>query len=290
MHIEVAQALSLQLGRNIKTDDSDISRCYCSTVILASMSSNDVIPSTPTITRPVLTISPPLPEQLRTTSINAGIDWPKDSGIYAICVDLFSLWAKVMSLYDGVRNGQATTFWSAQSPYHELRVASFEFESRMSSNHRLRESGFACRTASDIDKAVCYWRLWFTLQVLFHAIQLAINHPFIHIINQQRLRSFQPPSFQQQTIDQTLLHAKWIVRLHRMRTEKELEIDDPFIAHLSAITASAYLFFLESKDLKVRSDAMDGFQDCHALVARHAQRWGHVKRTVCRTVIWDDGC
>ena len=261
----------------------DISRCWCSAVILASMFGKEPqpFPSSSAVGRPDQTISPSLPKPPRISAPIIAIDWPQDTGIYAICIDLFELWARAMSLSHSIRNGQATSFWSAQSPYHEVRTALFEFETRMSPNHRLREAGFALCSPAEIDKDVCYWKLWFTSQVLFHAIHLVINHPFIQIVNQQRLRTFQPPSFRQQTVDQTLLHAKWIVRLHQMRIEKCLELDDPFIAHLSAVVATAYVFFLDSKDPKVKLDAVKGFGDCQTLVARYAQRWDHLRHTVC---------
>ena len=290
MHIGMAQALSLQLARSSRRSNLDISRCRCSAMILASMFSKWTLPPSSAVERPDKAISPSLPKSPPIAIPSIAYDWPQDTGIYAICVDLFELWAKAMSLSESVQRGHAVSFWSAQSSYHEVRTAIFDFETRMSSNHRLREAGFAFCSPADVGKDVYYWRLWFTSQVLFHAIQVVINHPFIQVVNQRRLRSFQPPSFRQQTVDQMLLHAKWVVRLHQMRIDNGLEIDDPFIAHLSAVVATAYVFFLDSKDLKVRLDAVKGFGDCQTLVARYAQRWDHLQPTVCPTFTQKTRC
>lgn len=291
VHIGIARALSIHLANSSPGLMAlDISRCCCNVMILDCMFSLDpVLPLLPCFAtqKPAQTISPclPRPPRSRSTILHVAPTFtaPQDTGIFCICVELYEVWAKAMSLAESVRKGQTVSFWSIQSPYHEARTAIFNFESRMNSHHRLREVGFAIRSPAEIAEAPQYWRMWFTSQVLFHSIQLLINHPLIHIINGRRLQTFQPPSFQQQTIDQTLLHAKWVVRLHQMRAEKGLEVDDPFVAHLSAVVATAYLFFLDCKDPKVRTEARKGFDDCCTTLAQFARQWELLQRSVCHT-------
>ncbi|KAF2720169.1 hypothetical protein K431DRAFT_286016 [Polychaeton citri CBS 116435] len=289
LHIGVAQMLSMQLLKSSQSRGPkplDVQRCWFSAMILACMYRKEPLPgySLPDLTQyPDIAISPPHPRLRGPNGIDAPgsahNNWPHDMGVYAVCIDLYALWAKAMAFSESVRKGQTSNFWCAQSLYHEIRTAIFEFETCMSSNHRLRESGFATYPPEKVRKSEHYWRLWFISQVLFHAVQVMINHPLIHIINGNRLHKFQPPSFQQQTIDQLLLHAKWTVRLDQMRVAKGLRLDDPFIIYLFAMVATAYAFFLDSKDPNVKRDAKNGFEHCQKLVALHAQSFNHLKRT-----------
>lgn len=292
VHAALARTLATQLVKTTqfeRTAALDIFRCFASVTILDCMYGQEpILPPLSTFTsqRPHEALGPPLPTPPRVPAArDSSIIMPEDEGIYGICIDLYEVWSKATSFVESVRQGAATNFWTPQSPYNLVRTALLEFETRMSSNHRLRDIGFVRYTPDEIAQAPMYWRLWFTSQVLFHAIQLIINHPFVHMINGKRLRKFQPPSFQQQTIDQTLLHAKWIVRLHQMRKDKGLEVDDPFIAHLSAVAATTYVFFLDSPDPKVNLDARRGLEDCRATVAQLARKWKHLERMV-RHPVW----
>ncbi|KAK4506255.1 hypothetical protein PRZ48_004220 [Zasmidium cellare] len=109
-----------------------------------------------------------------------------------------------------------------------------------------------------------------------------MHHPLVHTSQAIPSGLQTPPSFRQHAIDQTLLHAKWVVRLVGRCKEKQLELNDPFLAHLVAVTASALIFFAHASSERIRGEATRGFDRCVEFVESFSHRFTHIRHMESR--------
>jgi hypothetical protein len=118
------------------------------------------------------------------------------------------------------------------------------------------------------------------MQILYHAIQALINHPFLHIVRGRGDQARRPPSFLQHTVDQALLHSSWIAKIISLCEKKNFRLNDPFLAHLASVGATALMFFLDSGDAQLVAQADFGFKTCYRFVQRLSTTWPHLQNTV----------
>ena len=90
---------------------------------------------------------------------------------------------------------------------------------------------------------------------------------------------FRPPSFLQHTVDQMLLHSSWVVNFISLCDEKDFAVNDPFMAHLASITATAFVFLFNAKDLDLAEKARQSFDRCYSFVKNSSSTWNHLTNT-----------
>lgn len=195
-------------------------------------------------------------------------------------LQLLDVWAQAMDFARSLRNGDHKKVWAANGPYQQVMSEVYEVESRSSETFRLRNAKPAERSTSQLNAERYYWAKWFFMQILYHAIQAMINHPFLHIVRETEEQPKQPPSFLQHTVDQTLLHSSWIAKFIGLCDEKGFELHDPFIAHLASVAATVFMFFLDSSDHQLASQSIHGFNTCYCFVKKASGRWPHLQNTV----------
>lgn len=118
------------------------------------------------------------------------------------------------------------------------------------------------------------------IQILYHVIQALINHPLLHIVRKRGDRAKRPPSFLQHTVDQTLLHSSWIAKIIRPCEDEGFGLNDPFVTHLTSVAAATLMFFLDSSDDQLASQATFGFNTCYAFVKKLSKQWPHLRNTI----------
>lgn len=202
----------------------------------------------------------------------------EDLGVTAYCLQLYSIWTKAISFLKDARDGSTDAAWTHTSKYHEINASLYEFETKMAQTHRYQKTRFDDRPREQLQQQREYWSSWLTMQLLFHAIQGLINHPFIHVAG--RHNTFQPPSFVQNTVDQAILHAGWILKIIDACDEQDFGINDPFIGHLVAMTATIFLFLLNAKDTDLVSQASAGYHHCFSFVLELSKKWKHLRHSV----------
>lgn len=201
-------------------------------------------------------------------------------GIEAFVLLLLNVWAQAMDFARTVQSGDCKCPWSANSPYQKVISEIYDIEIRACDTFRLRHAKPSERSIAQLNFERQFWAKWFLMQILYHAIQVLINHPFLHIVRSPGDHTKRPPSFLQHTVDQTLLHASWIAKFIGLCEEKEFELKDPFISHLGAVAATALMFFIDSNDEQLASQATFGFDTCYAFVQKASMWWPHLRNTV----------
>ncbi|KAL2430772.1 hypothetical protein ABEF95_013288 [Exophiala dermatitidis] len=199
----------------------------------------------------------------------------KDLGINAYWLDKISLWGDVAVYLHEVHAGKVETPWSTQSTYARLMMKMHECEAKLPQQHLLRNVSLSRRSHSEIAAQEEYWRPWAAMEIISHAVPAILNHPFLHIV---AMRSNQgvPQSrlFLQQTVDQALFHAGWVIRL--VRICEGLEQHDPLTGHLVAATATIPLFFQFARDQKVAQRAKQDLAKCDDYLSRMSREWPHI--------------
>lgn len=230
-----------------------------------------------------------IPEGLLHPSVPAPVDGSQaraksrdrpEMGIYWEIRVLLTVWSMTNTFFQDVRAGKVQDLWVRDSPYHRVQQALLNFEAGHSPCHRLENCKFESREPEDIKKDRMYWLAWLTQQVLYHTSSLLIHHPLVHTSAVSKPDIQVPPSFRQNAIDQTLLHAKWVVRLMRKALEKGLEPNDPFLAHLVGVSASALIFFMHASNERIRGEANRGFEKCLGYISSFSKRWAHIRHLV----------
>ncbi|PYH49448.1 uncharacterized protein BP01DRAFT_379016 [Aspergillus saccharolyticus JOP 1030-1] len=201
-----------------------------------------------------------------------------DLGIQAYCLQVTGLWYEVLGyLRERLVNATDDDPWIASSRYHTLVAHYYEFETGISQRHRYRNLGFHTITASELLQHKEYWTAWLYLQVTFHAGQALLHHPLFHITHNRRASSkLPPPSFLQQTIDQSLLHAGWPTRLVRTWGKHGIEVNDPFLGQLVATAASIHWIFQFASERTIADRARADFEQCRRFLTDLMARWPHV--------------
>lgn len=203
-----------------------------------------------------------------------------DLGVTAYYLQLLSIWGTTVKYMQEIKDGQSEDPWTLSSRYNHIVSRLFDFETRFAQIHRFQQVRIQEHTIEWLEARRDYYSSWLSGQFLFHAIQGLINHPFIHIASKLRRQNFQPPSFQQNTVDQAVLHSSWILKCIEVCGETGFQIHDPFIAHLAAIIATVYLFLLNAKDDDLATQSRLGFEKCYKYVQSMSNDWPHLRHTV----------
>jgi len=201
-------------------------------------------------------------------------------GIDACCIRLLSVWGHAMDFLRDVKDGKGLAIWSENGPYQKILAQLYTFEKNIGQAHRIQNTRPAEHSPAELESYRGYWAPWMTMQFLYHAVQVLINHPFLHLTKRRQDCGFQPPSFLQHTVDQMILHSSWVISFIKLCDEKNFRINDPFVAHLVSITATGYLFSSNASDADLAQRSHDGFDLCYGFVKQSSIVWTHLKNTV----------
>lgn len=248
-----------------------LDRMYCSTLTIpVALSTEELLPDYPTSA----TGSTSAVQLLSQTSTI------RDLGVHAYSLQLFSIWGAAMSYIRCVKDGEAEDAWSPQSQYYEVSTRLFTFETKFAQIHRFQQNRFQDLDLEALEQRREYWVRWLLMQFLFHAIQGLINHPFLQIASRSKRQGFQPPSFLQNSVDQAVLHSSWILKLIEVCEKRGFRVNDPFVGHLAAVTATIYLFLLTAKDPDLAAQAKLGFDGSYSYIQSLSNDWPHLQHTV----------
>lgn len=248
-----------------------LDRIYGSTLTVPpALSTEEVLPD-----YPISANSPnPLPDQV------AQVLPIKDIGVMAYQMILLSTWGQVMKFVQSIKDGVVDDAWTTNSQYRKVMSQIFDFETKYAQIHRFQQTRFQERDVGTLDEQRSYWAPWLSGQFLFHALQGLLNHPFLHIASRSKLQVFPPPAFLQNCVDQAVLHTAWVIKCIETCDETGFIVNDPFVAHLIAVTATVYLFLLNAKDDDTALQARLGFDKCYDFIKRMSDTWKHLRYTV----------
>ncbi|KAF5686748.1 C6 transcription factor [Fusarium denticulatum] len=220
--------------------------------------------------------SPPLTEPRRPSPQVSS----RDVSITSSCIRLISTWGRLSTYLHRLRQADIEKPWLPESTHAKLSLELLEFESQYSKRHLLKNVGFSTRTEQEISGQREYWNPWMITQIIWHAAQAILNHPFLHLIV-LRSQDEIPQSclFLQQRVEMAMYHAGWLFRIIRM-SNGAMEIVDPMIGAAVAATATVQWLFQFSKETKVARRAQQDLVWCDALLSKMATMWPHLAHSL----------
>jgi hypothetical protein len=223
----------------------------------------------------------PTPRSHSTESDPTLLAHETDDGIGSYCLELLSIWARVMSYLRGIKQGQREEAWSPNSTYQQIKSLMFRFETVFPEAHRFHHARFHERPLEDLARDRDYWAPWIFAHMMYHCIHCTLNHPLLHLAEVHRRQKLRSPSFLQHATDQAILHSAWILRiLDMLMVLKKFPIHDPFIAHLATITATVLFFLRFSKDEVLAATAAKDFEICRQFLDNMTKEHVHLQFTV----------
>ncbi|EXA29326.1 hypothetical protein FOVG_19172 [Fusarium oxysporum f. sp. pisi HDV247] len=262
--------------------DECVSRAFWSICIFESLFSSSVPglldarppPYPDTEVQPPPPAPPVVPDRLPTLESN------QDIGITASCIRIVSTWGKLGSYLHRLRQAEVEKPWLPSSTHTKLSLELLEFESQYNRKHLLNNVGLATRTALEVSQQRDYWNPWMTTQIVWHAAQAILNHPFLHLVV-LRSQDEIPQSclFLQQKVEMALYHAGWLFRIIRMSTGI-MSIFDPMIGVAVAATATVQWLFQFSVDTRVARRAQDDLCWCDEFLSHMALTWPHFSHSL----------
>ncbi|KAJ4168228.1 hypothetical protein BFJ70_g16478 [Fusarium oxysporum] len=265
-------------GRSPSQGDDGISRAYWSILVFESL----FFPCVPVLLDvkpppcPDTEVQPPPPTPTAEPDRFPIRVFDQDVGITASCIRIISTWGKLGSYLHRLRQAEAEKPWLPTSTHTKLSLELLEFESQYNRKHLLNNVGFATRTALEVSQQRDYWNPWMTTQIVWHAAQAILNHPFLHLVV-LRSQDEIPQSclFLQQKVEMALYHAGWLFRIVRM-TSGIMSIVDPMLGVAVAATATVQWLFQFSKDTRVARRAQDDLSWCDEFLSHMALTWPHL--------------
>ena len=204
----------------------------------------------------------------------------KDIGINGYSLRIISIWGKIRLYLHRLAQGEIEKPWLADSNHTRLGIELIEFEAQHSKNHLIRNVAFPNRTAAEVNQHSEYWHPWMMTEILWHASQAILNHPFLHLVV-LRSQKDTPQScvFLQQKIDMALYHVSWLFRILQF-SEGLMEISNPIIGDAIAASATVLWPFQFTKDAKVAQRARDNLDMCERFLGTLAYLWPHISHKV----------
>ncbi|WKT53899.1 Zn(2)-C6 fungal-type DNA-binding domain [Fusarium oxysporum f. sp. vasinfectum] len=269
-------------GRQISVQDES-SRCYWSVFILerifGASESNlvdletapEYVPSCPT--------PPPYYHDDRGLDQEDSREVPKYVGINAHYIGILMIWVKVASYLHRIRSGRLEIPWSADSTYAKLNIEILDYDAQLQPAHRLKNRGLPERLRAELAEEQEYWHPWLMMQIVSHACLALINHPFLHLgIMPARGGRQQSGAFLQQTVDHSVFHSGWVLRILSTFETLPFQLNDPSVGHLVAAIATIPWIFQFARDSRVSTRAREDVAKCVALLERISLSWPHLSR------------
>lgn len=206
----------------------------------------------------------------------------KDIGVNEYCLRMISTWGRTRSYLHRLRQGHVEKPWLSDSTHTKLSIELIEFEAQLCGQHLLINVAFPKRTAEEISQHREYWNPWITTQIVWHATQAILNHPFLHhVVLRSQVGNPQSCLFLQQKLDLALYHAGWVFRLLQT-SENLLDIVNPLIGDVVAATATIAWVYQFTRDSKVALRARNDLGLCERFLTRMALAWPHILHKVSR--------
>jgi hypothetical protein len=203
---------------------------------------------------------------------------PKDTGVVSYALQLSELWGKTTKYARRREAPSKIPPWSSLSEYAAIMTQQMDCDTRIPCIYRLKPSGFANKSPTELNSSRNYWGPWLFIQFLYHTNLCLLNHPLILDL---RLRNFEkkmPEIFVQHTSELITAHASRIVYLIDTVKEKSFKVSDPFLGHCSAIVATIFLQESISEDENVRKEKQGAFEKCFEFVQSFEDEWPHMAR------------
>ncbi|KAF5534279.1 C6 transcription factor [Fusarium napiforme] len=288
----IGAAARLQALRVISSDntpsltDDSVSRAHWSVFILERLfvpmmpdAFGPGVPefpiSAPKPLAPQSTLLPAIPEhaQAQTRTILSS-----DPGIIGVHMRLVSIWGKLRFYLHGLRRGITEKPWSPDSMHTRLNIEMIEHEALIDSSYFLSKALLPTRTRAEMSSHREYWDPFMASQIIWHAIHVVLNHPFVHLFLLRSSRDV-PPSclFLQQRIDMALFHTGSLFRILQSFMDL-MDIVDPMVADFVAAAATVSWFFQFSADPKISRRAREELDNCDAFLSHVAETWPHVNQ------------
>lgn len=217
----------------------------------------------------------------------------KDIGINGYCLRIISIWGKIRLYLHRLSQGEVEKPWLADSTHTKLGIELIEFEAQHSNRHLLANVAFANRPAAEIDQQSEYWNPWMTTEILWHAAQAILNHPFLHLVVLRSQKDIpQSCVFLQQKIDMALYHVSWLFRILQL-SEGVLVISNPILGDAIAASATILWLFQFTRDAKVAQRTRNNLETCEKLISTMAEMWPHLfnkvrTRSICSSISIDE--
>ncbi|KAF5254853.1 hypothetical protein FOXYS1_14343 [Fusarium oxysporum] len=164
------------------------------------------------------------------------------------------IWTKVVSYLHEIRSGRRETPWLSDSTYAKLNVEILDFDTELYPAHRLKNGGLSGRLYTELSKEQEYWYPWLMVQIASHASLALINHPFLHLgVMPTKDGRLQLGTFLQQTVDQSLFHSGWVLRILSIFETLPFQLNDPSLEILQSLqaTAGCQLWGIEPKNTTI---------------------------------------
>lgn len=294
----IGMASRLEARRSVANDassesiDADLSlRCYWSVYILEKIFSPRLCASEEDIPTPDFPQRTPVPPALPSTRHE---DYPSDlynpynantdHGIAAYYIRMVSNWGDISLWLHHIRLERPESPWSPESKYARLTARIYECDSQLPAKHLLRNVAFSKRAPSEVLQQREYWIPWVLMQVECHAYLSILNHPFIHLVAVRNCSNgSQSGMFLQHTVDVALFHTGWVFRFLRLCDDHQLQLHDPFIAHLVAAAGTIPWLLQFVEDAQVSQKAAQDVAWCSMYLSRVLGTWPHISQKVCRS-------
>ena len=116
------------------------------------------------------------------------------------------------------------------------------------------------------------------------ALSYVRNHPFVIFMKTRKTRRRVPRTFLQKSYEDSMIYSNWVVTHISDMTEANLELYDPFVGHLVAISASIQLEHTLSKNPIVAESCQRKFDRCRDYIRRVSKIWPSMLNTVSHCV------
>ncbi|OJI96728.1 hypothetical protein ASPVEDRAFT_23718 [Aspergillus versicolor CBS 583.65] len=223
---------------------------------------------------------PPTSASTSNTSDREMVDEPpgKDIGINGYSLRITSIWGKIRLYLHRLSQGEIEKPWLADSIHTKLGIELIEFEAQHSKHHLLLNVAFPNRSAAEIDQQREYWNPWMTTEILWHAAQAILNHPFLHLVV-LRSQTDIPQScvFLQQKVDMALYHVSWLFRILKL-SEGSMTISNPILGDAIAACATVLWLFQFTRDEKVARRMCDNLDICENHLNTIGHLWPHISQ------------
>ncbi|KAH7129514.1 hypothetical protein B0J13DRAFT_564197 [Dactylonectria estremocensis] len=216
---------------------------------------------------------PPLPQESHTATSGDGL-----RNVWAHAVRIGALWGDVRKFVSRCVEGIAKAPWQPNSDYVTLCSRLLDLEIAFPGSLSYNTIKYPGRSSQEVQDDRAYWLPWVRLQVTYHVIHCALNHPFVYSFKASK-QSLGSNTFWRTSSETALRHCTWISRHIRMAREKGLELADPFFAQAAAIAGSMHLYWTRADDPVLRTSASTNLSVCTTLITEMGLHW-----PVCRSI------
>ncbi|KAI3392052.1 hypothetical protein diail_6307 [Diaporthe ilicicola] len=171
--------------------------------------------------------------------------------------------------------------WKSESDYSHIMSRHLDIDSRVPAKYRWHENkDFQDREPAELHEQRGYWGPWLFGQFIYAAIPCLLNHPFLLSMRLRNFRHTMPQSFIQQSFEQIMRHAGWIIYFLDLLESKSFQVSDPILGQCVAIIATIQLQHSFVRNDTLRARAQSGFEKCMSFLRKLGRVWPNIGVTV----------